>query len=290
MITWFAPAVVIVLFSAGAFLYATGDPATRNTGKNHMLNSLAGLFLVIVFLGMALALVPDLTIDKCLGESEKTCESIGGKCGCPAGTCKEGSLVTDVSDCPDTCCRMCEAAEKTCTEYGYVCGDCPSGKKCVESKAPGCESGIKCCECVEEETCEGFGLTCGCASGELCVPGTEKEDVGNCAKCCRCIKPCSSDTFGTKCCVGPSGLVMQCKAEECHANEGCHYYWRPALSYETCHSCCAPKPIKTCDQYLSEESCTLNPCALSKGGWVETACFWTECDIGATTIPCCKAK
>jgi hypothetical protein len=294
VVLWFAPAIVVVLFALGGFLYSTGNLTNRSLGKSYMLNSLAGLFLVVAFLGIAFVLVPTLTVDKCLGEAEKkekTCESAGGKCGCDSGkVCKSGSQVSDVTDCPTTCCKECVAPEKKCEEYtGYVCGDCPAGKKCFESSAPGCESGKKCCDCQDEETCEGLGLTCGCdtAAGEICQPGTEKENVGTCAKCCKCIKPCSSSTFGTNCCKGSTGLINPCSVEECHADSGCHYFYRPALDQQTCHSCCSSDPVKTCDGYLGEAACTLNPCALSKGGWVPTDCTWTTCDLGATSIPCC---
>jgi hypothetical protein len=315
LIMWFAPAIVVVLFALGGFLYSTGNPTNRSLGKSYMLNSFAGLFLVLAFLAISFALVPTLTVDKCLGEAEKkekTCESAGGKCACPAGqVCKSGSCpiphiigqvigpdgkecspeLSDVSDCPDTCCKACAVPEKTCQEYGNVCGDCPTGKKCMESAAPGCDSGVKCCECVDEETCETSGLTCGCdtAAGEVCQPGTEKENVGTCAKCCKCIKPCSG-TFGTNCCTSQYGLLAPCSVGDCHDDPGCHYFYRPAKDVQTCHSCCSSTPVKTCDEYLGQSACELNPCAISKGGWVPTDCVWTTCDLGATSIPCCLPK
>jgi hypothetical protein len=291
MVLWFAPAIVLILFALGAFLYSTGNPANRTLGKDYMLNSFAGLVIVVAFLGLAFALVPTLQMDKCMGDAvtEKNCADVGGQCGCPDGqVCASGGRIADATPCPDTCCNNCITPEKTCTEYGYTCGDCPAGKKCKESAAPGCDPGQKCCECVEEETCETFGLTCGCdtAAGEICQGGTEKENVGTCAKCCKCIKPCSG-TFGTGCCSSQYGLGAPCNVGDCHSYPGCHYYYRPAKDMQTCHSCCSSDPVKTCDQYLGEAACTSNPCALSKGGWVPTDCAWTTCDLGATSIPCC---
>ena len=285
-IVWFTPALVVVIFALGAFLYSTGNPTNRSWGKSLMMNSLAGLLIVVAFLGISVALVPDLKIDTCInGPQEKKCADAGGQCGCPAGqVCESGSVITDVTDCGSAnCCKKCVTPEKTCTEYGFVCGDCPAGQKCVISAASGCDAGKKCCQCVAEETCESLGLTCGCNADEVCIPGTEKENVGSCAKCCKCVNPCAG-TFGQTChdCDFPIGVASPCSADNCFGRSGCYFlsgFDSNNHGYLHCISCCSDSwgTIKKCEDYHTAEDCTDNsPCSIARGGWVPTDCVWTN--------------
>lgn len=277
MVVWFAPAVAVILFALGAFLYSTANPTNRTYGKSYMLNSLAGLFITIAFVGLAVALVPKLSIDKCLGQAEKTCASAGGRCGCPDGqVCKEGSRVSDVSDCPDTCCRICEAEtveEETCEGKGYVCG-CPEGWEC-ERELPelkGCKDGKTCCaKCKEKPK-------------ECCKDPVLQED------CSQCVNPSNVLCSASGC------WVPGCK--NCHDISGCHYTGGPVTPgedqhfwWDRCSSCCLGRyPVKSCDKYITRQACEENPCHVSKGGCVETGCKWTcpgrDFDTGNT---CCSA-
>jgi hypothetical protein len=307
LVVWFAPAIVVILFSLGGFLYSTGDQANRTLGKSYMLNSLAGLFLSVALIGMAFALVPTLKIDKCLGEAEKTCVSMGGKCGCGDGqVCKTGARVSDVSDCPDTCCKLCEAkpVEVTCESKGYTCGECPTGKSCVESSTPGCEEGKRCCECVDE-TCQDKNYVCGCPDGQECEQ--EKPELGGCDSgktCCAKCKPkcCLAPVAQSKCadCENPSNALcfasncntwpLPCK--NCHDIAGCHYTgsWRGGSSWWwRCMSCCSGDyKADSCEKYVTKPACEENPCQVSKGGCVQTSCKWT-CDAGDEKSGCCSA-
>lgn len=305
MAVWFAPAIVVVLFALGAFLYSTGNPTNRTLGKSYMLNSLAGLFISAAFMGLAFALVPSLKIDTCLGETEKTCVGAGGQCGCdPGKVCKTGSRVSDVTDCPDTCCRLCETPEKTCEEYGNVCGDCPSGKKCVESSAPGCDAGKKCCECVDE-TCEDKNYVCGCPDGQECEQEKPELSCDSGKTCCaKCKECCKNPVTVSACaaCMDPSNAlcfasncwVPACK--NCHDIPGCHYTAGPVGAgadqhfwWDRCSSCCSGSyPAKSCDKYLTKEACEENPCQISKGGCVKTGCKWTCGNSFDTSNTCCS--
>lgn len=296
MAVWFASPVVVILFSMGAFLYATGEPTNRTLGKNYMLNAFAGLLLTATFLGISFALLPTLTLDKCLGEAEKTCESAGGKCGCSSDeVCKEGSRVTDVSDCPDTCCKMCVTSEKTCAENGYRCGECPDGKKCDEKEGI-CDGGEKCCDCVDK-TCTDSNYNCGCPDGWECeeekpeLPGCDAGETC-CAKCKQlcCVDP-SFSSYACANCMVP--ILERCIAREsdvlpgfiaCHGIPGCHYL---GIGYNRCGACCSgDNPVNECTAYQSSEACEDNPCQISQGGCVKTKCKWV-CSLWDTTRPCC---
>jgi len=157
VVVWFAPATVVVLFALGGFLYSTGNLTNRTLGKSYMQNSLAGLFLVVAFIGLAFALVPSLKIDPCLGEAtpEKKCVDAGGQCGCDAGkVCEAGSAISDVTDCASsTCCKCVDKppVETRCIDQGYSCG-CTDPQICKDEDASiiGCEgTGKNCCKKCE---------------------------------------------------------------------------------------------------------------------------------------------
>ena len=158
VVVWFAPATVVVLFALGGFLYSTGNLTNRTLGKSYMQNSLAGLFLVVAFIGLAFAMVPSLKIDPCLGESpaEKKCaDKAGWSCGCPDGkVCEAGSAISDATDCASsTCCKCVDKSPvaKRCIDQSYTCG-CTDPQICKEEDASiiGCEgTGKNCCKKCE---------------------------------------------------------------------------------------------------------------------------------------------
>jgi hypothetical protein len=316
LVVWFAPAVVVVLFSMGAFLYASGDPANRILGKNYMQNSLAGLFISILLMGLAFALVPALKIETCLGVTvpEKKCADAKGQCGCPPNqVCKSGSLFSGVDDCPTTCCKECVPKEKTCTELGYRCGGCPAGKVCKPSAALGCDSGQKCCECVDEK-CTDKNYVCGCPDGQVCesekpeLVGCESTGKTCCAKCIECCKTPVETSTCTQCMEKYQSNLLcyasNCKDHvwpspwcmNCHDIPGCHYTGGPIdpgpdqpFWWGRCYSCCSGAyPAKSCDKYLTKEACEENPCQVSKGGCVVTGCKWSCKNTFDSSNTCCS--
>ena len=286
VVVWFAPAIVVVLFALGGFLYSTGNLTNRTLGKSYMLNSLAGLFLAVAFIGLAFALVPSLKIDPCLGEApaEKKCtDKSGWSCGCPAGKeCEAGSALSDATDCASsTCCKCVDKAVpgETCQSKNYVCGDCPTGKTCVESTAPGCEAGKRCCDCQDEETCQSKGYLCGCTAPQIC----KEEDaslIGCKASGKNCCKKCEAPPLppvpcGGPCCQPPLGCSQDKCEVGCSQSLGGKCYYRHENSIigtvvGYCQDCSTING--DCGKYLSNtdgDSCKENFCGVQGG------CEWT---------------
>lgn len=272
-VVWFAPALAVMLFALGGFLYSTGNPTNRGSGKTLMLNSIAGLFLVVAFLGLAVALVPDLKIDTCINgppqQEKKTCADAGGQCGCPDGkVCEAGSEVTGVADCAsDTCCKKCvdeTVPEKTCTEQGYSCG-CPDGQECADeaSGITGCDAAKTCCKKCEDIPC--------------CQNPVSQ------SACSQCENPSNALCFASNC------ALPYCK--NCHDVAGCHYVgeWSGGASWWwRCMSCCSGDyKADSCEKYVTKPSCEENPCQVSKGGCVKTGCKWS-CADGDQKSGCCS--
>lgn len=65
LIVWFAPPVIVLLFTVGGLLFATGVPENRVLGRNMMLNALIGFIIVVGFLMVAQVVVPSIDIESC---------------------------------------------------------------------------------------------------------------------------------------------------------------------------------------------------------------------------------
>jgi hypothetical protein len=67
VVSWFAPAIAMLLFLIGGVLLATGSPANRVLGKAMIYDSILGLILVVGFILLSLMLIPKLDIAACYG-------------------------------------------------------------------------------------------------------------------------------------------------------------------------------------------------------------------------------
>ena len=67
VVMWFAPAIIVLLFVAGAVLLVTGSPANRVIGKSLMMNAILGMFLVMAFLALSAMLMQSLDLAACYG-------------------------------------------------------------------------------------------------------------------------------------------------------------------------------------------------------------------------------